>query len=662
MNLFLSGMAVFSAAIVLLLLTSRSPKAGRDIFLVSLIAGCVLCLVSAVDVLSRGAAVECWFNVRMPLGELYLGLDRLSAFFLLTIAVIFLLAGVYGYGYLKDSRKKNLGAHYAFYHLAFISLALVVAAKNAILFLIGWEMMTIDSYFLITFHDTREAVRKAGYLYLIATHTGTFCLGVLFLMMGIHSGSLNFDGMAMTTFPLPLAGWLFFLGMIGFGVKAGFIPLHIWLPHAHPAAPSHVSAVLSAVMIKMGIYGLMRVIFIIKDFPEWCPVALIMTGMISGVMGVLYALGQHEIKKLLAYHSIENIGIISMGLGIGLWGQMARNDVVTAAGYAGALLHVFNHAVFKGLLFLSAGSVIRSTETGEIDRMGGLLKHLPWTGHLFLVGSLSICGLPLFNGFVSEWLVYRALFEGILNLKMAAALLSMLAVLALALIGGLAAACFVKAFGVMFLGECRFADTVSTEGTVAECPFSMRAPMVILAGICLWVGFCPVPMVSFAMGGAATVSVVEISSVTAGVVVAPLSTAVMVLLMLMTIIAVLIVLKKIAMKSLPVERAATWGCGYSAPTPAMQYTSASFAEPLLRIFRNVLRYARRGGTLKGYFPKTEEVASHVEDVSETMIFRPLFDGIGFLSRRFKVIQNGSTQMYLFYIFLFLLLLLIWKVV
>lgn len=657
MNFFLSGMAVFFVAIAMLLLTSRSAQACRNIFLISLITGCALCLMSAIEVLSRGTAADCRFNVRMPLGELYLGLDRLSAFFLLTIAVIFLLAGIYGYGYLKDYPKKNPGAHYAFYHLAFLALALVVAARNAVLFLIGWEMMTIASYFLITFYDAREDVRKAGYLYLIATHTGTFCLCVLFLMLGIHSGSLNFDDMAMTAFPLPSAGLFFLLGMIGFGVKAGFVPFHIWLPHAHPAAPSHISAVLSAVMIKMGIYGLMRIIFIIKDFPEWCPVVLLLTGIVSGIMGVLYALGQHEIKKLLAYHSIENIGIICLGMGIGLWGQIAGNDVVAVCGYAGALLHVFNHAVFKGLLFLSAGSVIRSTETGEIDQMGGLLKHLPWTGHLFLVGSLSICGLPLFNGFVSEWLVFRALFEGVLHLKITALLLSMLAILALALIGGLAAACFAKAFGVMFLGERRSAGAAGN-----ECPFLMRAPMVVLAGICLWVGLCPVPMVSFAAGAAATMSASGGSSVTAGGIVVPLSAAVKVLLILVTVIVVLFVLKKIAMKSLPVERAATWGCGYSSPTSRMQYTSASFAEPVLRIFRNVLGYARRGGTLKGYFPKTEDVASRVEDVSETLIFRPLFEGIRSLSGRLKIIQNGYTQMYLFYIFLFLLLLLIWKIV
>ena len=286
--------------------------------------------------------------------------------------------------------------------------------------------------------------------------SGYFVLWLMFFLMARHAGSMNFDQMMLAPFPPALAGGLFILGIIGFGVKAGFIPLHIWLPHAHPVAPSHVSAVLSAVMIKVGIYGLMRIIVIIKVFPEWCAILLFLIGMISGVGGVLYALGQHEIKKLLAYHSIENIGIITLGLAIGLWGQIVHNDMVALIGYAGALLHVFNHAIFKGLLFLSAGSVIRATHTGEIDHMGGLLKNLPWTGHLFLIGSLSICGLPLFNGFISEWLVFRALFEGMFHFKMNALIFSSLGIIALALMGGLAAACFAKAFGTIFLGQQPF--------------------------------------------------------------------------------------------------------------------------------------------------------------------------------------------------------------
>ena len=480
----------------------------------------------------------------------------------------------------------------------------------------------------------------------------------MFLLMQQHTGSMNFNQMALGAFPLPLAGSLFILAIIGFGVKTGFIPLHIWLPYAHPAAPSHVSAVLSAIIIKMGIYGLMRTILIIKDFPEWCAVALLLIGMISGVGGVLYALGQHEIKKLLAYHSIENIGIITLGLGTGLWGQIGHNELVALIGYAGALLHVFNHAIFKGLLFLSAGSVIRSTHTGEIDRLGGLLKYLPWTGHLFLIGSLSICGLPLFNGFISEWLVFRALFEGMFHFKMNALVFGSLGIIALALMGGLAAACFAKAFGAVFLGNSRSIDNTQ----VKESSWVLCAPMAVLGGICVWIGLFPGTMVSLVLGAASTISSTKISPLAQETIISPLLTAVLVLIILLILMAVLILFKRIAMRSLPVEHAPTWGCGYSMPTGRMQYTASSFAQTILSMFRNVLGYGVKGDKIKGYFPKSQEVSSHVVEASEAFIFRPAFQAIKFLSIQLKIIQCGHTHVYLLYIFVFLLALLIWKMV
>lgn len=657
MNFLLYSLSILSVSTLLILLTAPLRRISGYVFLVSLAAGCALGLIASVNALVSPLAVGYRLNFRMPAGEFYIGMDPLSAFFLLAITILFFLAGVYGYGYLKNHQKNNLSLHYAFYQAAFISLILIVTAKNAVLFLAAWEMMTLSSYFLITLYDERESVRKAGYIYLIATHTGTFCLWIMFLLMGHHTGSMNFDQMTMP-FPLPLAGLLFILGIFGFGVKAGFIPLHIWLPYAHPEAPSHISAVLSGVMIKMGIYGLLRIILIIKNFPEWCAAALILIGAISGVGGVLYALGQHEIKKLLAYHSIENIGIITLGMGIGLWGQMYHNESVAVIGYAGALLHVFNHAIFKGLLFLSAGSVIRSTRTGEIDRLGGLLRYLPWTGHLFLVGALAICGLPLFNGFVSEWLVYRALFEGMFHFKMNALLFSGLAVISLALIGGLCAACFAKAFGALFLGKSRVVNIIHPK----EDSSFTRLPMCALAVICLWVGLFPRAMVSFALEAASNITAFQISSIAKEIIIAPLLTAVSVLFLLIAIIAILIILKRIAMKLLPIERAQTWGCGYSLPTPRMQYTASSFAEPILRIFSRVLGYGIKGDKPKGYFPKEGEIVSQVREASEDFIFRPAFQFIKSLSAKLKIIQYGYTQLYLLYIFIFLLVLLIWKMI
>ncbi|MBU1086578.1 MAG: hydrogenase [Candidatus Omnitrophica bacterium] len=664
MNFFLYSLAFLVFSVFLMLFSARLKKITSGIFLCSLIVGSVLAIISAIKVLVNQTSLDYHAALRMPIGEFYLGLDALSAFFVFTISVLFLMSGIYGYFYLQDCEKKNLNAHYSIYNLCLVFLLILVTAKNAVLFLIAWEMVTVCAYFMIIFYDQQKVVRKAGYLYLIAAHTGTFCLFIMFLLMqhntvlsGGQAGSMNFDQMLLTPFSLPLAGLIFVLAILGFGVKTGFMPMHIWLPHAHPVAPSHVSAILSGVIIKIGIYGLLRIILIIKDFPQWCAVLLLFIGMISGVGGVLYALGQHEIKKLLAYHSIENIGIITLGLGIGLWGQINQNEMVALLGYAGALLHVFNHAVFKGLLFLSAGSVIKATHTGEMDKLGGLLKYLPWTGHLFLIGAVSICGLPLFNGFISEWLVYRALFENMFQFKINAIVFCSLAIIALSLIGGLAIACFAKAFGAIFLGNSRCLDNKQLKENSL-----FIAPMIVLGGICLWIGLFPKTMVSFVLRAASVVSAVNLSPIKQSAIISPLITMGFVLALLILTIVILGLLKKISMNFSCTKKAQTWGCGYSLPTSRMQYTASSFAEPILRIFRNILGFTVKGNKPSGYFPKEERISAHVVEVSEEFIFKPIFQGIQFLASKLKIIQVGFVQLYLLYIIAFLLLLLIWKIV
>jgi len=602
-------------------------------------------------------SVDFQVPVHLPLGEFYIGIDPLSAFFLLLLFIVSLAAGIYGYGYLRDySGPRNVGVHLALFHLLTIVMVLVLVAKNAVLFLAAWELMTVVSYFLITFTNDNEQVRKAGYIYLIATHVGVFCLAFMFLVMGAQAGSMNFDRMTMTPFPLGLSALLFMLAFVGFGIKAGFIPFHVWLPHAHPAAPSYISALLSGVLIKIGIYGLMRVMVIVKDFPLWCPVGLLIMAAISGVGGVLYALGQHEIKKLLAYHSIENIGIIALGLGIGMIGHAYHQDTVALLGITAALLHTFNHAIFKGLLFLSAGSVIRSTHTGDMEHMGGLLKRLPWTGHLFLIGSLSICALPLFNGFISEWLVFRSLLEGVFHLDIFGIIFSILGIVALALIGGLAALCFAKAFGVIFLGHNR-----SSEGhDYKECDLTMRGPMVLLAVICLWVGLFPTTMVDYAFQAAQVLTGVPMPLALKVAIMNPLLLATRVLSYGIIIFVILALLRRFLMRHYLVHLTETWGCGYTKPSSRMQYTASSFAKPILKIFRSVLFFKVEAVRPKGYFPTEGKLSSSVKDVSEIFFFRPLFFVIKKFSRKLKWIQSGHTQIYILYILFLLVILLVWK--
>lgn len=312
----------------------------------------------------------------VPLGALSFRIDALSMVFLMIIGTLVLCATLYSIGYMKPYRgNKPLWNHAILFVWFVLALLLVVAANNVILFLAAWEGMTLTAFFLIIFDHEKPFVRKAAGIYFIASHCATFFLFVMFFIMTSVSGSTNFTDMALTVFTPWTSAGIFLLALVGFGVKAGFLPFHIWLPYAHPAAPSHISSLLSGVAIKMGIYGVCRVLSIIGVFPVWCGYVMLLIGIISGVMGVLYALGQHELKKLLAYHSVENIGIIAIGLGLGMLGNSYHQPFLAVLGFGGALLHVVNHALFKGLLFLGAGAVIHKMHCGEMDRLGAGQDH-----------------------------------------------------------------------------------------------------------------------------------------------------------------------------------------------------------------------------------------------------------------------------------------------
>ena len=658
MKLFLFSLELLTFSALLVLFLGRFRVFCHWIFVVSLAAACSLILFASFPFLYGAGSSVFRIPWSVPFGEFSIGLDPLSAFFLMTMACVSFASGIYGVGYLLEHHEnRNLGAHYFFYLLLITSLLLVVTAKNAILFLAAWEIMTVCSYFLVTFYDEKKSVRDAGTLYLIVAHCGTFCLLAMFSLMGSAAGSMDFDQMALTDYAPVLTGVLFALGLTGFGVKAGFFPVHIWLPHAHPAAPSHVSAVLSGLMIKTGIYGLLRIIFILKDPPSWGGPVVLAIGGISGVLGVLYALGQHEIKRLLAYHSIENIGIIALGIGIGLLGNVSHHESIALIGYAGALLHVFNHAVFKSLLFLSAGSVIRSTGTGEIDEMGGLLKFLPFTGHLFLIGSLSICGLPLFNGFISEWLVYRALFDGVIHFDKSGIILAVMALVSLALIGGLAAICFAKAFGVIFLGQNRSPG----DGVYKENSGMMWGPMVFLAAICVWIGLFPKLVVSFSLTGAQFLTAIKPLPAQIEAVLQPISSFTKVLYVFLLFLGLLVLLRALLAKRYPARRAGTWACGYASLSPRMQYTASSFAEPVLRFFKKVVCFRVHPSERRSIdFPQDLELSSEVVDLPEHFIFRPILFILKRFSELLLKLQSGHIPQHLFYMLLGLVALLLWK--
>ena len=424
----------------------------------------------------------------LPGAEFSVAMDGLSAIFLVPIFLISLLGNMYGMSYWRQTEHPRNGRKLRlFYGTITAGMALLVVARNSILFLFGWELMAYSAFFLVITEDDIQEVREAGWIYLVATHTATLSLFGMFALLRVAKGSFSLTPLEPGQLSPTMATAIFVLALLAFGIKAGIMPLHVWLPSAHAIAPSHVSAIMSGVLIKMGIYGLVRVTSLLGVAPTSWGVILLGLGAVSGVLGVVFAIGQHDLKRLLAYHSIENIGIIVMGLGLAMIGRsLGRVDWVIL-GLSGCLLHVWNHAFFKGLLFLCAGSVIHAVHTREIDHLGGLAKRMPWTALGFLVGAVAICGLPPLNGFVSEFLIYLGLFRTLVEGQARSYPGAAFAAPALALIGALAVSCFVKVYGAVFLGTARSEHAEHA----SESPLSMVAPMGVLVACCLLIGLAP---------------------------------------------------------------------------------------------------------------------------------------------------------------------------
>jgi formate hydrogenlyase subunit 3/multisubunit Na+/H+ antiporter MnhD subunit len=667
MEPILIAVAVLLVAGLLALVGGRNARWASASGALGAVAGGALTLFAAVDVLLHGAGRAIRWPWDVPLGSFRLVLDPLSAVFALAIAVIGGLAAVYACGYLTPSGKaessasmprKNTGAAWFFFNLLLASMLLVVTAHNGLLFLVSWEVMSLASFFLVMFEGEKPGVREAGWTYLVTTHLGTALLLAMFALLSRKSGSLDFDALSAPG----LTGVVFLLGLIGFGTKAGLMPLHVWLPEAHPAAPSYVSAVMSGVMIKTGIYGLLRMLTFLGPPPAWWGWTFLAMGVVSGVLGVLYALSQHDLKRLLAYHSVENIGIIAMALGVGLLGVHYDMPIMAVFGFTGGLLHVVNHAIFKSLLFLGAGSVLHATGTGEIDRLGGLLKRMPVTGATFLVGAAAISGLPPLNGFVSEFLIFLGALAGLVGVARTApawTLMSVLVVGGLALIGGLAAACFSKAFGIVFLGEPRSGAASSAH----EAGAMMRWPMMILAGLCVLIGLSA-PLWPWVLSAAVAVIVPEnlraATAAAAGQASRPLVLVVLASYILLGLIVLLACVRRKLLGGRRVETAVTWDCGYAAPSPRMQYTASSFARPLTLLFRLFLQPRDEIDAPRGLFPQRASLHSHTPDLFRRYVYEPLFAGIGSVASKLRWLQEGRIQIYVLYIALTILTLLIWK--
>jgi len=622
-----------------------------------------------------------WETVSLPwntsIGASFsIGFDPLSGFFLLPIYGLSAVCAVFGFGSLRHgSRERSLGSSWLFFCVLAASMALVVLARNAVLFLVAWEIMSLSSWLLVAHEHEREEVRQAGITYLVATQIGTAFLLVMFLILGAAGSAgapaaspagqeqgavLDFARFAAGsgTGIGAVSGIVFVLSLVGFGTKAGIVPLHVWLPEAHPAAPSHVSALMSGVMIKTGIYGILRVLTFLGAPVAWWGWTLVAVGAVSGIVGVLFALAQHDIKRLLAYHSVENIGIICLGLGVGLLGVSYNAPVVAVLGFAGGLLHVLNHAIFKGLLFLGAGAATHATGTREMDRLGGLLRRMPLTGLGFLVGAAAISGLPPLNGFVSELLIFLGAFHGFALPGIPLAVSGAVVIGALALIGGLAAACFTKAFGITFLGEPRAPEAAKA----VEAGVSLVAPVLFLAAACAAIGLAGpyalsliAPVVGVLAGLEPGAAAGLVGPARAG-----LQSVVLAAVWVAALSGAMALVRVLLQRGRAVIQSGTWDCGYVKPDARMQYTSSSFAQPLTGMFGTLLRTTRRWRPIEEPFPKEASFASETPDLFAQRFFRPVFKGAGAALSRMAWLQHGRLQLYVLYLAAALLAVLVWR--
>jgi hydrogenase-4 component B len=584
------------------------------------------------------------------MGDSLVGLDPLSAFFLVPIFLVGGLGSIYGLGYWPQRRHPGNGRRLGlFWGLLIAGMTLLVLSRHGMAFLLGWEVMALSAFFLVTTEEHRDESRRAGWWYLIAAHVGTLTLFGLFAFWRWVTGSYALVPVARESIDLWMMNGLFTTALFGFGLKAGLMPLHFWLPGAHASAPSHVSAILSGVVLKMGIYGLVRFLSLLPDPPAAWGGVILALGAVSGLLGVVFALGQHDLKRLLAYHSVENIGIILMGLGLAMLGRSHGRPEWVVLGLAGCLLHVWNHALFKSLLFLGAGAVVHAAHTRRIDLLGGLGQRMPWTSALFLLGAVAICGLPPLNGFVSELFLYMGLLQTAAPGEMKGAAVLVVAPV-LAVIGALALACFVKVYGAVFLGTAR-----TNHGAHAgEAPLTMRLPMLSLAACCALIGLAPALFVpgldaviaSWAPGSAPLAglgTLVPLGAIT--------------LMSLLLVAGAVVVTIGVRLAGRPGRSAVTWDCGYARPTARMQYTASSFAQSIVALFGWVLRPSLRAPHVRGLFPPETSLHSHVDDVVLDRWLVPAGHGIERRFGWFRRFQQGLTQHYILYILITVILML-----
>ena len=618
-----------------------------------LLVGAITSFIAVGAFSSEG--IEIIVNGGTIFGAIPLRIDALSAWFILIINFTSITGVLYGAGYLKSSAVKPeiISFHWILYLIFQASMLMVVIVQHSVAFIVAWELMSISSLLLVLFDYTNPKVLKAGITYLVQMHISVVLITVAFIWIYFKTGTFDFKGISIF-FDTNVNIWLFLIFFAGFGIKAGFFGLHTWLPQAHPAAPSHISGVMSGVIVKMGIYGIFRVITCLKADYIILGEIVLTVSLITGLFGIMNAAVHRDFKRMLAYCTIENIGLIGIGTGLGLIGLGSGQNILIFLGFGGALLHVLNHSLFKSLLFFSAGSVYLQTHTRDMDKLGGLIKSMPKTAILFLTGALAIGGIPPLNGFISEFLIYSGILSGIKSNGIAQITLMIITLAGMSLIGGISILTFTKTFGTIFLGTPR----KELSHPPVEVPFLMLLPQYLIVAGMLAIAFLPGYFINL-LGLILKNSFVDLNYVNISdlqIYLSSMKSISLASLIFILLVVLVFLIRWVLTRKTEVIHSTTWGCGYIAPNSRMQYSGKSFSKSFGKLLNFILIEK------KGYneidrsdtFPDTRKYHSFYLDIIEAKIIDPFMHLILRFINIFQFIQNGKIQAYVIYGIIFIL--------
>ncbi len=667
-NLYYLMLVLFSTGVISVFATKHNMKITNYVAHSMALMGCTLGILCAILVFIQGK-INVVLPIPLPVGPILASVDYLSAFFLLIVGVVGLGTSIYAYGYTQEYYHCRLPLLASLYNGFLLSMVLVITVSHVIAFVIAWEMMSVISFFLVNHEYDKKVNTRSAYIYIVMTHIGTVFIIIAFLLLAVGAGSLDFSQLKGSLVSETRRNVIFLCILIGFGTKAGMVPVHIWLPRAHPAAPSHISALMSGVMLKTAIYGMCRFFF---DFlgtgPIWWGVIILVVGIVTALIGALYAFIEHDFKRLLAYSSIENMGIILIGIGGGLVFMSNQELVFAGVAFSAALYHSFNHALFKSLAFMGAGAVLRVTHTKNIEELGGLIKRMPYTAICCLIAAVAVAALPPLNGFVSEWLTFQSLLflpqvlPGLMGKVFTALLIALLG-----LTGALAAACFVEAFGITFLAKPRSKQAAEA----VEAPLTMLIGMGIMGVLCILVGVFPklmLTIINLTLMSSSSITIRGLASddwyalaFTTGQSSGEFST--IATLLLLGAGGLLAWLLYSALGKEKVTVGETWTCGI-VPDSHMEYTATGFSKSIRMVFKSIVHSHSEvllNANEHKYHGQKLSYQVRIQYLFVSALYGPIQTGIMKGAKFMKSIQAGSVQLYVGYIMAVTVIVLIWSI-